>query len=193
MRKLSTALKSMLFLSILMIATISCFAEGDTEITGFYQQYRNFSFNTGDTSMNFSADKLKGGGFNIAHNIAPWFALWTQLSFFGTLEQVNGSVRIINNLEGIRYQTKTYGPFRFYAKAGMGFSNYSFSYPIGSAGGSKFSGSVGGGINIWMNKNFGLVLDASNVFMGLPNLTNLSGRESWDAGMLYTTGLTVRF
>src|ERR1035437_5336430 len=99
MRKLSTALKSLLFLSVLMIATISCFAEGDTEITGYYQQYRDFSFKTGGgSSFDFSADALKGGGFTIAHNIAPWFAMWTQLSFYGTLQQNTNSVRIINNL-----------------------------------------------------------------------------------------------
>jgi hypothetical protein len=195
MRKRSTALKSILVLSILMIAAISCFAEDDTEITGYYQQYRNFSFKTGSAGYpEFSADALKGGGFMIARNIAPWFAMWTQLSFYGTLEQNSNSVRVINNLEGLRWQTKQHGPFRFYVKGGLGFSYYSLNFSgVGSTSGTKFSAAYGGGTDIWMNKHFGVKLDVSQVFMGLPNVFDVSGRESWDSGMTYTTGLTVRF
>jgi hypothetical protein len=193
MGKLSTTLKSMLFLFILMFAAVNSFAEGDTEITGYYQQYRNFSFKTGIDQADFSADKLKGVGFNVAQNIAPWFALWTQLSIYGTLEQPDKSVRIINNLQGIRYQTKMHGPFRFYAKGGLGFSYYSFNIAGTGLSGAKFSAAYGGGTDIWLHKNIGLVLDVTQVLMGLPNLTDLSGRESWDSGLTYTTGLTVRF
>jgi hypothetical protein len=193
MGKVSTAMKSTLFLFILVVVAVNSFAEGDTEITGYYQQYRNFSFKVGGGTYDFSADKLKGVGFSIAHNIAPWFAMWTQLSIYGTLEQTDKSVRIINNLEGIRYQTKMLGPFRFYAKGGLGFSYYSFSFPGTGMSGAKFSAGYGGGTDIWMNKHLGVVLDITHVLMGLPNLTDLSTRESWDSGLTYTTGLTVRF
>jgi hypothetical protein len=193
MGKLSIAPKTIVFLSILLLAAINSFAEGDTEITGYYQQYRNFSFKTGVSSADFSADKLKGVGFSVAQNIAPWFALWTQLSVFGTLDQTDKSVRIINNLEGVRYQTKLYGPFRLYAKGGLGFSYYSFNIQGTGLSGAKFSAAYGGGTDIWLNKHFGLVLDVTQVLMGLPNLTDLSGRESWDSGLAYTTGLTLRF
>jgi hypothetical protein len=193
MSKSSTAWKLLLVLSIFIFPAINSFAEGNTEITGFYQQYRDFSFKTGISSLDISADKLKGGGFTIAQNIAPWFAVWTQLSVFGTLEQTNNSVRVINNLEGIRYQTKLHGPFRFYVKGGMGFSNYSLNLSGYQTSGTKFSAAYGGGTDIWMNEHFGVVLDVSHVLMGLPNVTNLSGRESWDSGLTYTTGLTVRF
>jgi hypothetical protein len=193
MGKLATASKNMLFLFILMLAASSSFAEGDTEVTGFYQQYRNFSFKTGYSDVDFSAAKLKGVGFSVAQNIAPWFALWTQLSIYGTLEQADKSVRVINNLEGVRYQTKLHGPFRFYAKGGLGFSYYSFNIQGTGVSGAKFSAAYGGGTDIWLNKHFGLVLDVTQVLMGLPNLTDLSGRESWDSGLTYTTGLTVRF
>jgi hypothetical protein len=194
MGKLSTASKSVLFLSILMFAAINSFAEGDTEITGYYQQYRNFSFKLGSSDdFDYSADKLKGVGFTVAQNIAPWFALWTQLTIYGTLEQPDKSVRIIHNLEGIRYQTQLHGPFRFYAKGGLGFSYYSFNIQGTGLSGTKFSAGYGGGTDIWLSKNFGLVLDVTHVLMGLPNLTDLSGRDSWDSGLTYTTGLTVRF
>jgi hypothetical protein len=193
MGKLATASKNILFLFILMFAAINSFAEGDTEVTGFYQQYRNFSFKTGYSDLDFSAAKLKGVGFSVAQNIEPWFALWTQLSIYGTLEQQDKSVRVINNLQGVRYQTKLHGPFRFYAKGGLGFTYYSFNLQGTGISGAKFSAAYGGGMDIWLNKHFGLVLDVTQVLMGLPNLTDLSGRESWDSGLTYTTGLTVRF
>lgn len=181
--------------SMLIASAIPGLAEGETEITGYYQQYRDFSFNLGAgyQADSFSADKLRGGGFTVAQNIADWFAVWTQLSVFGTLEQGDKSVRVINNLQGIRYQTKLHGPFRFYVKGGMGFSYYSFDFAGYGVSGTKFSAAYGGGTDIWLHKNFGIVLDVSQVFAGLPNLTDVSGRDKWDSGLAYTTGLTVRF
>jgi hypothetical protein len=193
MNKSSKGLKCLVLLSIFIFAAIHCFAEENTEITGYYQQYRNFSFKTGNSSLDFADAKLKGGGFTIAQNIESWFAVWTQLSVFGSLDQTNGSVRVLNNLQGIRYQTKNHGPFRFYVKGGMGFTYYSLSYQVGSTSGTKFSAAYGGGTHIWFHKHFGVVIDVSHVLMGLPNLTDLSGRESWDSGLTYTTGLTVKF
>ena len=197
---------------IFLLAIMSCFAgscfawddeiTGTTEITGYYQQYRNFSFETGRDSWNFDPTRLSGGGFSVSHNFAYWFAIWSQFSFYGTANQEGvlydnegyaypKSVRIIHNLEGLRYQTRQYGPLQFYGKAGVGFVHYSLF--DGALSGTKFSAGYGGGANVWLHKNIGITLDVSHNLLNLPNLTDLDGREKFDSGMTYTTGLTFRF
>jgi hypothetical protein len=60
-------------------------------------------------------------------------------------------------------------------------------------GDTKFSFSYGGGAQIWMSDHFGVVLDASHSISGVPNLTDLPGRDSWDSGLALTGGMAVRF
>lgn len=203
--------KGILLLAVIGSFAICCFASDDeiagtTEITGYYQQYRNFSFNTGISEWNFEPTSLSGGGFSIARNLADWFAIWTQVSFYGTVNQGTvyiyaeypKSVRIIHNLEGIRYQTKQYGPLQFYGKGGVGIVHYSLF--DGLLSGTKFSAGYGGGAHVWLHKHIGITLDVSHNLMNLPNLgdafTNpeaFEGREKFDSGLAYTTGLTFRF
>jgi hypothetical protein len=195
-------LKGILLFAIIGCFTGGCFAwddevAGTTDITVYYQQYRDFSFKIGagdDWRMyDFNPAKMSGGGFSVAHNLAEWFAVWTQLSFFGTVDssQVpDNTVRIINNLQGIRYQTRKYGPLNLYGKAGAGITWYGFN-AFGS--GTTFSAGYGGGANVWLNNNIGITLDASHIMMMLPNLTDMDNREKVDSGMAYTTGITFRF
>jgi hypothetical protein len=184
--------KFVVLFSMILCASAFCVAqdEGKTEVTGYFQQYRDFSFNTGYSPYDFPATRLNGGGFNVARNLAPWFSMWTQLSFFGTVQQSSGlSVQIIHNLEGMRWQTKQHGPFRAYVKGGVGFANYRFDF--GSE--TKLSLAYGGGVQIWAAKWMGITLDLSHVVMGLPNLTDLDNREKWDSGLVFTPGFTIRF
>jgi len=210
-----------LFKGILLAAVIFCFScgcfawndeiAGTTEITGYYQQYRDFSFENGTDGTgrwieyDFAPRRLGGVGISVAQNFAEWFAIWTQLTIFGTTEQwsfgnqIQNSVRVINNLQGIRYQTKQYGPLRFYGKVGAGIAWYGFNLyepnynSYVSLGGTKFSTGYGGGINVWFNRNIGLTLDATHTLIALPNLSDLENRDKFDSGMTYTTGLTFRF
>ena len=210
MRKLSSA-RSVLFSVITVVAITCCFATGGfaqdevagtTEITGYYQQYRNFSFETGASALDFAPARIGGGGFTVAQNIADWFALWTQLTINGTTTQLvdggdgyiyENSVRIINNLQGVRYQTRQHGPFRLYGKFGAGFTHYGFNMLGYSLSGTTFSAGYGGGTDIWFSKHIGVTLDVSHIMMMLPNLTDMDGRERVDSGLTYTTGLTFRF
>jgi hypothetical protein len=165
-----------------------------TEIQGFYQTHKDFSFKSGFPGLELTNTRLGGGGFTFAQNLAPWFAFFSQTAFYGSIEQNDFKVRIINNLEGLRWQTGLRGPFQFYVKAGLGFSHFSFN--LGGdelEGGYKFAVSYGGGAFIWISEKFGLVLDASHLSMGVPNLTDLDGRDKWDSGLSLTTGLAVRF
>ena len=201
-----------LFKWTLLLAIIGCFAgpgyadeiAGTTEVTLYYQQYRDFSFNTGWSDWDFTPIRLSGGGFSAAQNIAEWFALWSELTIYGTADQQAPSgnekkVRVINNLQGIRYQTKQYGPLRLYAKFGMGIVHYGFNLYFPNTGyvgmgGLKFSASYGGGANVWFHQNIGLTFEASHILKALPNLTEIDdGREKFDSGMAYRAGLTFRF
>jgi hypothetical protein len=191
----------------LLISMILCTAlcvlaqdETSTEIQGFYQSYRNFSYYSGDPYYSFSPMKLAGGGFTIARNLASYFAMWTQFTFYGSPEKDNFKLGIMNNLQGLRFQTKLHGPFRFYAKGGIGFTRYNIDMVLDniaaySYSDSSFSVGYGGGAQIWLGNHFGIILDVSQVHMGLPNLldADLPDREKWDSGMTYTTGLALRF
>lgn len=172
--------------------------ESSTEISGFYQGYRKFDFKTGFEDIDIRSSIMRGGGFYIAQNLASWFALWTQFTFYGSVENPEISVnrlkvRVINNLQGLRYQTPQYGPFRFYGRGGVGFSNFSMNLNGGSGGETKISFGYGGGAQIWATDYLGVNVDATHLIMGVPNLTNLEGRDSWDSGLAFTTGMIVRF
>ncbi len=187
--------KCLLLASLILSTGICASAQESTEIHGFYQGYRDFSYKTGVEQLDVKDAKLNGGGFGFAYNLAPWFAMWTQFSFFGTVDQPTSAmtVRVINNLQGVRYQTPQFGPLRLYGKAGLGFSNYSLNLLGSGYGDTKFSFGYGAGAQLWLSRSFGVVLDASHVIMGLPNLTDLPEREKWDSGLALAAGLALRF
>jgi hypothetical protein len=194
MKGISSGFRCVLLITMLLCGTLYASAqEQSTEIQGYYQTYRDFSFKTGFSEIDIPNTTLNGGGFVVAKNLAPWFAMWSQLTIYGRAETPNHTVRIINNLEGIRYQTKRHGPLQLYGKFGMGFSHYSMDVEGSSLGETKFSFGYGAGIFLWANEHFGVVFDASHNIMGLPNITDASNREKWDSGLALTTGLAVRF
>jgi hypothetical protein len=199
----SSGTRGVLLIAMLLCGAVCALAdeEQSTEIQGYFQTYRNFSFTAGHPSgqqgyidpYKIPNTPLNGGGFAIGRNIAPWFAMYTQFTIFGRAEGQNNSFRIIHNLEGLRWQTKKYGPLQLYAKFGLGFAHYSVDVPGTSFGETKFTFGYGGGAFIWANEHFGLMLEASHNHMGVPNLTDFSGRDKWDSGVALTTGLAVRF
>lgn len=192
-----------MLLSVILCTAVYASAQDEetsTEIQGYFRTYRNFSYDSGDSYYNFSSPmKLNGGGFSLARNFAPWFAMWTELSFYGSPEKDSFKIGIINNQQGLRFQTRQHGPFRFYVKGGIGFTRYSIDLVLAtqgfSYGDTSLSLGYGGGAQVWMNKNFGLVFDVSHTLMGLPNLlfADLPDREKYDSGLTYSTGFAVRF
>jgi len=168
-------------------------AQESTEIHGFYQGYRNFDFGTGVDEFDIPGAKLNGGGFQLVYNLASWFGFWTQFSFYGAAEREFVRVGLFNELQGVRYQTRQYGPFCLYGKGGIGFTRFSVDILGSSLTDYKMSFAYGGGVQIWMGDRFGVVLDASHLVTGLPNLTDLPGREKWDSGLVVTTSLAFRF
>lgn len=185
-------------LAIFGVAGFTSYAsaqETSTEVWGYYEGYRNFDYKTGGTGYPaIKGAEMNGGGGGIAYNLAPWFSLWTQVSFLGTAENDEMRVRIINNLQGVRYMTPKYGPFSFYGKGGLGFSNYSVELiDFGSIGDTKFSAAYGGGVQVWLTDYLGLTLEASHLIMGVPHLFDSDGRDRWDSGLDFKTGVAVRF
>jgi len=176
-----------------MTVCASAQEETSTEISGFYQGYRKFDYRIGIEEADIRGAIMRGGGFSIAQNLATWFALWTEFSFSKSIEGPAFNVRVINNLQGLRYQTRQYGPFRFYGRGGVGFANFSIDTAFGSLGETKISFGYGGGAQIWATDYLGFYVDASHLIMGMPNLTDLPGRDSWDSGLAFKTGITVRF
>jgi hypothetical protein len=178
-----------LLISLILATAVFASAQDSTEIWGYYSGYRNFDFKSGFPPFDVQKAKLNGGGFGFAYNLAPWFAMWTQFTFYGSAQAPSFDIRVINNLQGVRYQTRQYGPLRFYVKGGLGFSNFS----LAGVGFTKFSAGYGVGAQIWMTNHIGLVLDGSHIAMGLPNLTDLEGRETWDSGLVFAPGISIRF
>ncbi len=183
--------------TILFGALYAAAQDTSTEIQGFYQTYKDFSFKAGDgyEDLDIKNTRLGGGGFTIAQNLAPWFAFWSQTTFYGSAEGDAIKARVINNLEGLRYQKRVGGPLEIYGKVGMGFSHINLSFRSGDdiGGEYKFAFSYGAGAFLWIKEGFGLVFDASNLMMGMPNLTDASGRDKWDSGLTLTTGIAIRF
>ncbi|MEJ2109869.1 MAG: hypothetical protein P8Z37_08155, partial [Acidobacteriota bacterium] len=146
-------LNTVLVISIVLGLTSIASAQSRTEVYGFYEGYRNFDYKTGGEGFPFiEGAELDGGGGGIAYQYVPWFALWTQVSFLGTANGDDLSARVINNLQGVRYHTPRFGPFSFYGKGGLGFTNYNVTQPSSGfqQGATKFSLGYAGGVQVWM-------------------------------------------
>ena len=196
MRYFKTPFCCFLLAAMILGSTVCALAQDETstEISGFYQGYRNFDYRTGyGEEVDIRKAEMNGGGFGIAQNLASWFALWTQFSFLGTTESPYLSVRIINNLQGLRYQTPQYGPFRFYGKGGIGFTNYSINLAGQSGGETKLSVGYGGGAQLWMADYLGLFVEGTHIIMGVPQISEFDDRDKWDSGLSLMTGIALRF
>ena len=80
--------KAVLLITLFLGMAVCASAQENTEVHGFFTGYRNFDFKTGGEGYPaILKAQLNGGGGGIAHNLAPWFAMWTELSFFGTADQ----------------------------------------------------------------------------------------------------------
>ena len=79
---------------VLLCSAVYAAAQENTEVQGFYQGYGKFSWKTGSADLDFPATKLTGGGFGIAYNLAPWFAMWTQIGFNGRVDSASMSFTI---------------------------------------------------------------------------------------------------
>jgi len=183
-------MKKWMIVAVMMFGTEVCLAQDSGgEFQGFYQRVQSFNFNSGDPIFNVQNGNTNGGGFGFVYNITPVFSLFQQTSFFGGFEQSGLKMRLITEAQGVRLSKGT-DAILFYAKGGVGFNRYVLEN-LGIDYGTAFI--LGGGAEIRMTEGLYLLLEATNLTMGLPNLTNLPGRSKWDNALLFTTGIAIRF
>ncbi|MBZ5496533.1 MAG: hypothetical protein LAP85_09020 [Acidobacteriia bacterium] len=187
-------MKRFVILAVWLCSSGICLAQdytGELQLT--YQRVQSFTFNSGSSFFNVDGAALNGGGFGFVYNITNKFGLFQQMGFFGGVEQNGLKIRMITELQGVRL-TAHKGPFDFYAKGGLGFTRYVFEVSGGTAGVDSHLALVyGGGTEFRIPGGLFMIIDASRLTMGLPNLTNLPGRSKWSNSFLLSTGVAFRF
>ncbi len=180
---------------VLLFGTHVCLAQDSSgEIQGFYQRIQPFTFNSGSDSFNIQKAGVNGFGYAIGYNVSDKFALFQQMGFHLGVEQNGFRMRMITELQGMKIKTQK-GPFDLYAKGGLGVMYYTFSGNFGSGGGSaKFALNYGGGTEIQVGEGLFLVLEATRLTAGMPQLVpDPSDRSKWVNAWMFTTGFAIHF
>lgn len=169
-----------------------CLAQSTREIQGVYMRIQGFTFNSGSPSFDIENASTNGGGYVFIQNITEKFGFFQQTGFFGGAEQNGTKVRLLTEFQGFRVNKKA-GPLNLYAKGGLGFTRYTFSGGL-SGGSYKFALNYGGGIEIKMKESLGLILEATRLTMGLPQIVpDPSNRSKWDNSWQLATGFAIHF
>lgn len=163
------------------------------EFQGFYQRVQGFDFNSGSPSFQVEQANLNGGGLGFVFNLSHWLGFWSQTGFYGGVEQSGIQMKLINEMQGLKLTKRGLGPLAVYAKAGMGFVRYVFEIPNGTAVRYGTSFSYGGGLDIKLSEGMSLLLEATQLSLGLPDITGSRTRDKWDSSVLVTTGIAFRF
>jgi len=167
--------------------------EGQSGIQLFYQRDQGFDFRSGSAAFDVQSVHLNGGGFGFDYGITDWFALWSQVAFYSGVRQGGISMNLINEIQGMKLTSPGKGPFRVYAKGGVGFTRYIFEFPGFRAVDYGQAFNYGGGLQIKVSGGMSLILEATQLAVSLPNLTGAPGRDKWDASTLFTTGIAFHF
>jgi hypothetical protein len=187
-------MKQFVILAVLLFSAGLCQAQDATgEFQGFYQRMQSFDFNSGSTSFDIRGAKLNGGGFGFLFNITDTFGFWQQTSFYRGVKQSGLALRPIIETQGVQL-SKEKGALSVYIRGGLGGVRHVLEMSGGTVGVDWGLALIyGGGTKIKVSEGLFWIIDASRITMGLPNLTNLQGRSKWDSGLLFTTGIAIRF
>lgn len=163
------------------------------EIQGVFFRIQGFTFNSGDPSVfDVEGAGINGGGYAFVYHITEKFGLYQQMGFMGGAEQNGLKVKLITEFQGFQVN-KAKGPLILYAKGGLGFTRYVFSGALSGVD-SHFALNYGGGTEIRMKEGLNLVLEATRLTMGLPNLLgDLPGRTGWANCWQLATGIAIHF
>jgi hypothetical protein len=185
-------MKRLTMVAILLWGSGICLAQDSKqEIQGVYLRIQGFTFNSGSTDFNIQNASINGGGYAFVYHITEKFGLFQQMGFFGGAEQNGLKVKLITEFQGMQVNKKT-GPLLLYAKGGLGFTRYVFSGAFSGVD-SHFALNYGGGTEIKIKEGLNLILEATRLTMGLPNLTNAPGRSGWDNSWQLATGIAIHF
>ena len=184
-------MKRLTIAAVLLWFSGICAAQDRGEIQGLYLRIQGFTFNSGSSNFDIENASTNGGGYVYVQHITDKFGLFQQMGFFGGAEQNGIKLRLLTEFQGMRVNKKA-GPLLLYAKGGLGFTRYSFSGAL-SGGSYHFALNYGGGTEIKVKEGLGLVLEATRLTMGLPNLTGLENRSKWDNSWQLATGIAFHF
>ncbi len=184
-------MKRLMIAAILLWGSGICLAQASRELQGVYLRIQGFTFNSGTTDFDIEGASINGGGYVFVQHITEKFGLFQQMGFFGGAEQNGLKVKLINEFQGVQVSKKT-GPLILYAKGGLGFTRYIFSGAFSGVD-SHFALNYGGGAEIKIKEGLNLVLEATRLTMGLPNLTNAPRRSGWDNSWQLATGIAFHF
>ena len=187
-------MKRFLIIVLLLCGPAYCLAQDTfTEFQGYYQRVQGFDFNSGTSQFAFKGASMNGGGFGFVFGLSPKFGFFQRTSFFGGVEQSGLTMRVISEVQGVQLMREA-GPFDFYAKGGLGFNRWVFE-EFGSTTGVDYGMALvyGGGAEAKLKEGTYLVLEATRMTTGLPNISGLPGRSKWDSSWLITTGIAFRF
>jgi len=179
---------------VFLCGTGVCLAQDSSgELMGFYQRIQPFTFNSGDPTFNVQKAGVNGFGYAIGYNLSDKYSLFQQMGMHLGVEQNGFKIRMITELQGMKVRTQK-GPFDLYAKGGLGVMFYSFSGNFGSGGGStKLALNYGGGTEVQVSEGLFLVLEATRLTAGLPQLTISPDRSKWVNAWMITTGFAIHF
>ncbi len=183
-------MKRLIIVAIWLSCTGLCMAqESNGEIQGFFQRIQNFDFNSGDASFSFKGANPNGGGFGFVYNITDVFGLFQRTGFSSGIDQGGYKMNLITESQGLRLK-KQAGSVMFYALGGVGFNRYVYNDYAGYYGMALM---YGGGMQVPMMEGLNLIFEATNLTMGLPNLTNIPGRSKWDNALMFSIGAALHF
>jgi len=164
-----------------------------TEIRGFYLQGSGFDYRSGSPDFDVRGETLKGGGFGFTSTPTEWFGIWLDVNFFSDVRQGSVSSSLMVEAQGLRFSTPSYGPFQLYGRAGGGLARFVFDF--GGSQGGQYSPALilGGGAMIHTSSWLSIYFDASQLTVGLPDLTGAPDRDGWDTSLLVSIGVALKF
>jgi hypothetical protein len=158
---------------------------------GFYQRIQTFKMRSGGAIFENYDKATNGGGFGFVYNITEKFAMFQQTGFLGGPkdEPTGLTMRMITEFQGMQL-TKRTNAIDFYVKGGIGFARY----VIENSGVSyNVAFQYGGGTEIKVGRGLYLVLEATGLSMGVPELYYTDDRSKWCNTLMFTSGVAIRF
>lgn len=163
------------------------------EIQLYYQSVQGFDFDSGTPLFSISDEDFQGGGFGFVYNLNSWFGLWSQSTFFGGVEQNEISLKLINQMQGVKLTARDLGPINLFGKGGMGFTRFVFETPTFETVRFGTSFNFGGGIEYVLKEGLLLIVEGTQMSMSLPDISGLPDRDKWDSNLLVTVGIAFQF
>ena len=162
------------------------------ELQGFYQRIQTFKMRSGGDVFADYNKATNGAGFGFVYNITDRFGMFQQTGFLGgAKDELSGlpPMRMITEFQGVQV-TKRFHAIDLYAKGGVGFVRYVME---NQGVWYNVAFQYGGGAEISIGRGMYLVLEATRLSMGVPELYYTDDRSKWCNTFLISPGIAIRF